>query len=137
MCGFPTRISSLRHALLYNRAVISRLANGGSPDNALRSFAGKIGVIGGSAYVGFAMASYPKATVISFPTWDATVAALKTGQVDVVYRDEFEVRSLLFHDPAMHVQFGAAVITDRTAFLAVAICDPCAKLEDFIDYFIA
>jgi polar amino acid transport system substrate-binding protein len=128
---------TLRHALLYNRAVISRLANGGSPDAALRRFAGKVGVIGGSAYVDFARASYPKATVIPFPTWEATVEALKIGQVDMVYRDEFEVRSLLLHDPAMHVQFGAAVMTDRRSFLTVAICDSCLKLEEFINYFVA
>jgi polar amino acid transport system substrate-binding protein len=128
---------TLRHALLYNREVISRLANGGSPDSALRRFAGKIGVIGASAYVDFAAANYPKATVIPFPTWEATVEALKTGQVDMVYRDEFEIRSVLLHYPSMHVQFGAAVMTDRRSFLTVAICDSCVKLEEFINYFIA
>jgi ABC-type amino acid transport substrate-binding protein len=128
---------TLHHALLYNRAVISRLANGGLPDSALRRFAGKIGVIGASAYVDFATANYPKATVIPFLTWEATIEALKSGRVDAVYRDEFEIRSVLLHDPAMHVQFGAAVMTDRKSFLAVAICDSCTKLEEFINYFIA
>jgi polar amino acid transport system substrate-binding protein len=128
---------TLRHALLYNRKVISSLSNGGAPDYALRQFAGKIGVIGESAYVDFATANYPKATVVPFRTWEATIEALKTGQVDVVYRDEFEVRSVLTHDPAMHVLFGAAVMTDRRSFLAAAICDTCVKLEEFINYFIA
>ena len=128
---------TLRHALLYNRRVISGLSNGGSPDIALRQFAGKIGVIGESAYVDFATADYLKATVVPFRTWEATIEALKTGQVDVVYRDEFEVRSVLTHDPAMHVLFGAAIMTDRRSFLAAAICDTCVKLEEFINYFIA
>jgi ABC-type amino acid transport substrate-binding protein len=128
---------TLRHALLYNRAVISRLSHGGSPENALRSYTGEIGVIGASAYVDFATADYPKATIVPFHTWEETIDALKSGRVDVVYRDEFEVRSVLLHDPAMHVQFGAAVMTDRRSFLAVAICDSCVKLEEFINYFIA
>jgi polar amino acid transport system substrate-binding protein len=128
---------TLRHALIYNRAAISRLASGAAPDGALRGFAGKIGVIGESAYVDFAMVNYPKATVVPFRTWEATVEALRTGEVDVVYRDEFEARSIFLHDPAMHVQFGAAVMTDRRSFLSVAICDSCTKLEEFINYFIA
>jgi polar amino acid transport system substrate-binding protein len=128
---------TLHHALLYNRRVISQLSNGGAPENALREFAGKIGVIGDSAYVDFATADYPKATIVPFRTWEATIAALKTGQIDVVYRDEFEIRSVLMHDPAMHVLFGAAVMSDRRSFLAAAICDTCVKLEEFVNYFIA
>jgi polar amino acid transport system substrate-binding protein len=128
---------TLRHALLYNRAVISAAANGASPEEALRNFDGKIGVIGASAYVDFATADYPKAKIVPFPTWDATIDALKSGKVDVVYRDEFEVRSVLIHDPAIHIEYGAAVIADRRSFLAMAICNTCVKLEEFINYFIA
>jgi polar amino acid transport system substrate-binding protein len=128
---------TLQHALLYNRAVISRAANGGPPTEVLRDFTGNIGVIGASAYVDFAIANYPKAKILEFPSWKATIEALKNGKVDVVYRDEFEVRSVLIHDPAMNVQFGAAVLSDRRSFLTVAICDTCAKLQEFINYFIA
>jgi polar amino acid transport system substrate-binding protein len=128
---------TLRHALLYNRAVISRLASASSPEDALRDFTGNIGVIGASAYVDFATANYPKAKIVPFRTWEATIDALKSGKVDVVYRDEFEVRSVLIHDPAMHVEFGAAVISDRKSFLAISICDTCMKLAEFINYFIA
>jgi polar amino acid transport system substrate-binding protein len=128
---------TLRHALLYNRAVISRVANGAPPEEALRDFTGNIGVIGASAYVDFATANYPKAKIVPFPTWDATIDALKSGKVDVVYRDEFEVRSVLIHDPAIHIEFGGAILSDRRSFLAMAICDTCVKLQEFINYFIA
>lgn len=128
---------TLRHALLYKRATISRLANSSAPEEALRNFRGNIGVIGESAYVDFATASYPKATVVPFPSWEATIEGLKSGKVDVVYRDEFEIRTVLIHDPAIHVEFGAAIIADRRSFLTVAICETCLKLEEFINYFIA
>jgi polar amino acid transport system substrate-binding protein len=128
---------TLHHALLYNRAAISKLANGDPLEEALREFSGNIGVIGNSAYVDFASASYPHAKVQQFGGWEATIAALKSGQVDVIYRDEFEIRSALIHDPAMHIEFGAAIINDRRSFLAMAICDSCVKLEEFINYFIA
>jgi polar amino acid transport system substrate-binding protein len=65
---FSAPYFELRHALLYNRAIISRLANGGPPDEALRDYTGKIGVIGKSAYVDFATANYPKAKIVPFGT---------------------------------------------------------------------
>jgi polar amino acid transport system substrate-binding protein len=128
---------TLRHAFLYNRAAISQLANGGPPEEALREFSGNIGVIGASAYVDFATADFPKARIVPFGTWDSAVEALKSHKVDLVYRDEFEVRSILIHDPSIHIEFGAAVLSDRRSFLAIAICDACVKLEEFINYFIA
>jgi len=134
---FSAPYVTLRHALLYNRATISRLSNRRSPEGALRDFRGNIGVIGASAYVDFAQANYPKANVVQFPTWEATIEALKSGKIDIVYRDEFEIRSALIHDPAIHIEFGAAVIADRRSFLTMAICDSCLKLEEFINYFIA
>ena len=134
---FSAPYITLRHALLYNRAVISRIANGGPPEDALRKFNGNIGVIGASAYVDFATADYPKARILQFSTWDETIDALKSEKVDVVYRDEFEIRSVLVRDPAIHVEFGAAVMSDRRSFLGMAICDSCVKLEEFINYFIA
>lgn len=133
---FSRPYTTLRHALLYNRAVIARIANGGPPEDALRNFDGNMGVIGASAYVDFATANYPKAKIVPFGTWEETIEALKTGRVDVVYRDEFEVRSVLVHDPAMHIEFGAAVMSDRRSFLTMVICNSCAKLEEFINYFI-
>jgi polar amino acid transport system substrate-binding protein len=128
---------TVRHALLYNREAISRLANGRTPEEALRNFRGNIGVISRSAYVEFAAANYPNATVVPFPSWEDTIEGLKSGKVDVVYRDEFEIRMVLIHDPAIHVEFGAAIIADRRSFLTMAICETCLKLEEFINYFIA
>ena len=133
---FSRPYMTLRHALLYNRDIISRLSTG-RPGDALRNFTGRIGVIGRSAYVDFATDNYPNASIVPFATWQATIAALKRGDVDVVYRDEFEARSVLINDPAMHVAFGAAIIADRRSFLTMAICDSCLKLEEFINYFIA
>ena len=63
---FSVPYVTLRHALLYNRAVIAGLSNGAAPEATLRGFAGKIGVIGASAYVDFATADYPHAE--SFPS---------------------------------------------------------------------
>src|SRR5262249_22450340 len=97
---------------------------------------GWLGVIAGSAYVDFAHRNFPDATVVEARNWDTAIESLLSGQVDAIYRDEFEIRRILKNKPALNVQFGSAVITDQNALLSIAICDTCTKLEAFINYHI-
>ncbi len=127
---------TLRHALLFNRAVIAREADGRPPAAVLQNYHGKIGVIAGSAYVDFAYKNFPKATVVEMRNWDAVIEGLMSGRVDAVYRDEFEIRRIVKSRPALNVQFGAAAIVDQQALLSIAICDTCSKLQQFINYHI-
>jgi len=134
---FSEPLITWRHAMLFNRAVIANDASGRTPPEVLRSFSLRLGVIAASAYVDFARQNFPRAHVVEIRNWDDAVAALKQGQVDAVYRDEFEIQRALKMSPAMNVKFGAAIITDQVAFVSVAICDTCGKLQEFINFFIA
>ena len=134
---FSAPYMTLRHALLYNRTMVAQEANGGLPEDVLREFRGKIGIIAASPFVGFADHNFALATVVEYPTWKEAVDGLRDHEVDVLYNNEFEVRRILKDNPAFHVSFGAAIMKDRLAFLAIAICDSCAKLQEFINYFIA
>jgi ABC-type amino acid transport substrate-binding protein len=125
---------TLHHAMLYDRVAIAGLANGGAPEDVMRNFHSRIGVIGESAYVDFGRRNFPDATIVTLSNWDKVVAALKEGLVQAIYRDEFEIRRVLKTEPALNVRFGTAVITDQNAFLSIAICDSCAKLQQFINY---
>jgi polar amino acid transport system substrate-binding protein len=125
---------TLRHAMLYNRNAIAGMANGAEPADVLRRFDGKIGVIGASAYVDFGRRNFPRAEIVPFESWDLVIAALKARRVEAVYRDEFEIRRVLRSEPALSIGFGSAAITDQKAFLSIAICDTCAKLQQFINF---
>jgi ABC-type amino acid transport substrate-binding protein len=128
---------TLRHALLYSRTVIAREGKGRPPDDVFRDFHGAIGVIGGSAYVDFARRNFPDARIVEMGSWDEVVQALRDGKVAAIYRDEFEIRRVLKLNPALNVGFGAAIVTDRKAFLSIAICDSCSKLQELINYHLA
>jgi len=128
---------TLRHALLFNRLAVARAAAGRAPAAVLQKFKGRVGVIAGSAYVDFARRNFPGATLVEARSWDAAIDNLLGGQVDAVYRDEFEIRRVLKNKPALNVQLGSAVIIDQNALLSIAICDTCAKLQEFINYHIA
>jgi ABC-type amino acid transport substrate-binding protein len=128
---------TLRHALLFNRLAIARSAEGRPPAAVLQKYQGRLGVIAGSAYVDFARRNFPGATILEARNWDAAIDSLLSGQVDALYRDEFEIRRVLKNKPALNVQLGSAVIVDQNALLSVAVCDTCSKLQEFIDYHIA
>jgi polar amino acid transport system substrate-binding protein len=127
---------TLRHALLFERAALAARSEGRPPEEVLRQFNGRIGAIRRSAYVDFARRNFPNAQVVEMGSWEAAVNALLDHQVDAVYRDEFEIRRVLKNGPALNVHFGAAIIVDQKAFLSVAICDTCVKLQEFINYHI-
>jgi polar amino acid transport system substrate-binding protein len=128
---------TLRHALLFNRAAIARETNGRPPAAVLRRYNGRIGVIAASAYVEFAKSNFPEAIVVEERTWDDAVASLLAGQVEAIYRDEFEIRRIVKISPALNVQFGTAAIIDQNALLSIAICDTCSKLQELINYHLA
>ena len=125
---------TLRHALLFNRAAIAREANGRPPAVVLQRYNGRIGVTASSAYVDFAKTNFPEANVVEARTWGDAVASLLAGQVDAIYRDEFEIRRIVKNSPALNVQFGTAAIVDQNALLSIAICDTCSKLQELINY---
>src|SRR5690349_14662435 len=127
---------TLRHALLFDRRAIARAAGGHPPAAELQRYKGRLSVIAGSAYVDFAHRNFPNATVVEARDWDTAIASLLGGQVDAVYRDEFEIRRVLKNKPSLNVQLGSAVIVDQKALLSIAICDTCSKLQEFINYHI-
>lgn len=125
---------TLRQAMLFNRAAIAREANGKPPATVLQKFHGRIELTANSAYVEFAKANFPAATLVEARTWEDVIASLLAGKVDVIYRDEFEIRRILKNRPALNIQFGAAAIVDQYALLSIAICDTCSKLQEIINY---
>ena len=125
---------ALRHALLFNRAVIAQDPERRAPGTVLQGFSGRLGVIAGSAYVEFAKINFPAAKVIEARTWDDVIANLLTGNVDAIYRDEFEIRRIVKNNTALNVRFGTAAIVDQDALLSIAICDTCSKLQELINY---
>lgn len=131
---FSEAYITLRHALLFDRSLIAAQSIGKSPEDALRHFSGRLGALRGSAYVGFARQNFPRAPLTELPNWDAAVEALTRGQLDAIYRDEFEIKRVLKLRPSLNVKYGAAIITDQTARLSVAICDNCGKLQEFINF---
>ena len=57
------------------------------PAAVLLGYNGRLGVIAGSAYVDFAKANFPAATVVEGRTWEDVIASLLNGKVEAIYRE--------------------------------------------------
>lgn len=104
---------TFRQALLVNRLQLAKLqATGLSIDQIVKDFRSSIGVYAGSVYVQYAHATFPKATVVEFTKWSDAVNAVVSGQVTAIFRDEWEVRSIVLTKPELAINLRTIVLTD-------------------------
>lgn len=112
---------TMRQGLLVNRLQLVQQANGRSVTEVIRNLEGKIGVIQGSSYVGFTQKRFPKAQVVEFSSWSAAVDAVMRGEVLAAYRDELEVKKVVFSKPDAALQLQTIALTDTEDSIAIAL----------------
>jgi ABC-type amino acid transport substrate-binding protein len=112
---------TLHQALLINRLNFApQVLQNPSPEEAVQKLHGKLGVIAESAYVEYAKQYFPKATIVTFDTWEQVVQAAAKGELVAAYRDELEVKKVVKVQPETALKFKTAVITDINDSLAIA-----------------
>lgn len=127
----------LRHTLAINRIRFAAVAKERDLPSVLRHFEGTIGVIANSSYVDFARNNFPKAKIVEVPNWSELVDALKKGEVDAAYRDEFEIKRLFKSDPRTSLVLRAVTLTDTQDSLAVAVHPDEHQLLALINLYLA
>lgn len=128
---------TLNHALLLNRVEFAGLLRERTIARAIRNFNGSLGVIAKSSFADFAPRHFPQARIVSYPSWEAVIEAVRRGQVTGAYRDEFEVRRVLQDDPGLVLTLRTVILKDLTDALAVAVGVRNATLLAFVNKFIA
>lgn len=134
---FSNTYMRLRHALLINRVRFAALSGNKQPDEVIRNFRGKLGVLGKSSWVEFSARNFPHAQVTVFDSWEQAVAAAKRGDVDAAYRDELEVQQIVRKEPGLALSLRTVTFEDLESPLAmmVGIGDP--TLLSFVNEVIA
>ena len=135
-----TRFSSpylnLRQGLLVNRLQLAQSADGQSMTETIRNLRGKIGVIKGSSYAGFAKQKFPNATVVNYPSWTEVVAAVTSGEILAAYRDELEVKKIVQSRPDAALQFLTVALTDTQDPLSVVLPWDSEHLLAFVNQYL-
>lgn len=118
---FSSTYLKLEHALLIHRLRFAELARDRPLPAAVRDFTGTLGVIKGSAWDEFARLYFTKARIVAFATWKDAVDAVKQGEVVAVYRDEYEVKSILKQDKSLALILRTVTFDDLQSHWAVMV----------------
>lgn len=137
MVLFSTPYLMLGHAMLINRVRMAGLSGERPLNDVLRSFQGRIGVMGKSSWDEYAKRNFPSATIAPYPSWTALVEAVRRGEVDAAYRDELEVRAVLQRDPRLALTLRTVTFNDAQSALSVMVGVRDTTLLSFVNEVIA
>jgi polar amino acid transport system substrate-binding protein len=126
----------LSQGLLINRVQLARRSSEESAKAFIRDFDGKIGVIQKSSYVNYAKENFPKAQIVEYPSWGEAIAAVTSGDVLAVYRDELEIRKVFESLPNSAIALKPMYFTDLTDPIAVAVGYRNTQLLAWVDSFL-
>ena len=118
---FTTPYAELHQALLLNRLRAAPLRLDDDPAAGLNRAGVRVGVVAGSAYVGFAREGFPAAETVLCETWDAAVRDLLAGLLHAVLYDDVEVRAWQKAHPEQSLYVKAGVLEGRRDPLAMAV----------------
>ncbi len=127
---------TMRHGLLVNRVQLAQQTEGNQVIEAIRNFSGNVGVIEGSSYVGFIKQKFPKATIQEYPTWDDIVEAVINGNVQAAYRDELEVKKIIYKNPDAALRLQTIALNDTQDQIAMALPWDSRHLQAFVNQYL-
>lgn len=128
--------AQLNHGLLTHRARFATVARGRDMPEIIRTFQGELGVIANSSFADFAGRNFPKARLRRFDSWFGMIDAIRRGNIDAAYRDDFEIKRLLVEDPSLTLVARSVTLTDLTDTLAIGIRPDAPQLSAFVDLFL-
>ena len=127
---------TMRQGLLVNRLQLAQQSEGNQIIEAIRNFNGNVGVIQGSSYVGFIKQKFPKATIQEYPIWDDIVEAVVNGDIQAAYRDELEVKKVIFKNPDAALRLQTIALTDTQDQIAMALPWDSQNLQALVDQYL-
>lgn len=136
MVRFTKPYATFRHAMLFNRLRLAQQTTEEALPPLLRQLKGPVGVIGQSSYEGFLGQYFPTATAVPFKTWDEAVAAVYTGQVLAVYRDELEIQKINQARQDAALTLKTVIYKDMKDYIAMAVAWDRPHLAAWLDIYL-
>ncbi|GJJ00711.1 hypothetical protein RugamoR64_12490 [Duganella rhizosphaerae] len=134
---FSVAYMRLGHALLINRVRFAEMAGDRPLPEVIRHFTGAIGVIANSSWEEFGRRNFPKAKLVSYPSWTDAVNAAKKGEVVAAYRDELEVMQIVNNDPSLALTLRTVTFNDLESPLSIMVGIRDLTLLSFVNELIA
>ena len=139
--NFSDSYVSVRQFLLINRLQLGRLvaANPADAENIpqlLNSPTSRIGVIGGTSYVGFVAEDFPEARAVEFDNWSDMLGAVKSGDLVALMYDEIEIGNWRLGDSAGAVELRPYHLTGNPDTIAIAMRPSDTDLKTWVDLYL-
>ncbi len=139
--NFSDSYVSVRQFMLINRLQLSRLLaadQAGADDipRLINSPSSRIGVIGGTSYVGFAQEDFPKAQKVEFEQWSDMLAAVKSGDLVALMYDEIEIGNWRISDPAGSLELRPFHLAGHPDTIAIAMRHGEPELKNWVDLYL-
>jgi ABC-type amino acid transport substrate-binding protein len=134
---FSTPYVKLKQAMMVNRLWLSQNSNGREVYQVIREFDGRLSFIKNSSYDTFARINFPKALYVPETDWTIIINKVTEGSVSAAYRDEFEIKKILFERPEAAISTKTVTISDSFDNIAVAVRPDSVHLLDIVNYVIA
>lgn len=139
--NFSDSYVSVRQFMLINRLELSRLLaadRAGADDipRLLNNPSSRIGVIGGTSYVGFAQEDFPKAQKVAFEQWSDMLAAVKSGDLVALMYDEIEIGNWRISDPAGSLELRPYHLAGHPDTIAIAMRQSEPELKNWVDLYL-
>ena len=126
----------LHHSLAINRLRLADMTKDGRTVlNVIRDFDGSLAVIEGSSFVTYARQNFPKAKIVEFKDFKEVVDAVRSGAIEVAYRDDFEIKRLIKIDPTISLTVRTVTLMDVEDSLGVAVRPADIHLLEFVNMF--
>jgi ABC-type amino acid transport substrate-binding protein len=81
----------------------------------------KIGVVEGTAYVGFAEEEFPNATIVKYKKWEMAIKNAVNGKIVAVFGDDIEVKNWNRSHPETGLYAQTMILKDKKDPLAFAV----------------
>jgi ABC-type amino acid transport substrate-binding protein len=141
--SFSKSYVSVRQFMLINRLELGKLI-AGSPDGdtatsipkLLDDPSSRIGVIGGTSYVGFLREDFPRAQMVEFNDWNEMLAAVKAGRLVALMYDEIEIGNWRLADPAGSLELRPFHLAGHPDTIAIAMNRDDGDLKAWIDLYL-
>lgn len=139
--SFSESYVSVRQFLLINRLQLGRLV-AADPERAndipalLNNPQSRIGVIGGTSYVGFVAEDFPEAQNIAFDAWPEMLAAVKSGDLVALMYDEIEIGNWRLADSAGAVELRPYHLAGHPDTIAIAMPPGDTDLKAWVDLYL-
>lgn len=127
----------LNQALLFNRIALIKGTETRPEKQFIRNLDAEVGVIRNSSYEEYLRKSFPSARSRQFENWAQAVDAVFSGSVDAIYRDDFEVKRVVYESSNGSLLAKSITLTDRKDEIAIAVGWQDQQLLAWINRFLS